>query len=178
MIITVDDARICLDCDIVTDSEQCPACGRNKTFPLAVWLVPLQATQTRPWSGGLRIETGAAARWLDRHSPSRRPRSSGDGKLGRGAPTRWLVVVRSDEPDLYEFLRRRFQAMRSVEVILDRRQTERRRDSAKLTPADRRKQPRRHPLTGEERKWWKLAAFRIVARADSFRLYEAVPARN
>ena len=91
MLIPLDDARICLDCDVVTDTERCPACDRNKTFPLAVWLIPLQASQTRPWSGGLRIESGAAARWLARHSPSRRPRLPRDAK-----PTRWLIVVRSD----------------------------------------------------------------------------------
>ena len=68
--------------------------------------------------------------------------------------------------------------MRSVEVILDRRKAERRRDGASLSPAERRKQPRRRPLSAEERQWWKLAGFRFVARADSFQLYEAVPLRN
>jgi len=178
MLLPLDDARICLDCDIVTDEERCPACGRNRTFPLAVWLVPLQASQTRPWAGGLRVETGAGAQWLARHTPSRRGRLTAAARPVRGAPTRWVIVVRANEPELYQFLRRRFQAMRSVEIVLDRRKADRRRDGTSAGAADRRRQPRRRPLTPEERLWWKLAGFRIVARADSFRLYEAVPARN
>lgn len=80
MLIPLDDARICLDCDVVTDREACPACGWEQTFPLAVWPVPLQASQTRPWSGGLRLETGAAARWLTHHAPRHPPRPARHAK--------------------------------------------------------------------------------------------------
>jgi hypothetical protein len=172
-VISLEDARLCLDCDVVTDREACPACGRTQTFPLAVWLIPLQASQTRPWAGGIRVESGAAARWLVRHSPARAPRPAGDRKTAGGPPTRWLIVVRAAETELYQFLRRRFQGMGSVEVILDRRRGERRRLERAPVSGERRREPRRAPVSAEERAWWRLAGFRIVGRAESFRLYEA-----
>lgn len=173
MLIPLDDARICLDCDVVTDREACPACGWEQTFPLAVWPVPLQASQTRPWSGGLRLETGAAARWLTHHAPRRPPRPARHAK-DSGRPGLWLIVVRRDEPELYDYLRRRFQGMRSVEVILDRRAGERRRSDQRPLAQERRMRPRRQRLSAEDRDWWRLAGFRVIARADSFRLYEAL----
>ncbi|HEV8309654.1 MAG TPA: hypothetical protein VGW35_18480 [Methylomirabilota bacterium] len=174
MVISLEDARLCLDCDVVGDREACPACGRRQTFPLAVWLIPLQASQTRPWAGGVRVESGAAARWLARHAPAPLARPPRDGKPAARIPTRWLIVVRAGEQKLFHFLRHRFHGMGSVEVILDRRRGERRRMEPAATPGERRKAPRRRPLSAEERAWWRLAGFRIVGRTESFRLYEAV----
>jgi hypothetical protein len=173
-VITLEDARLCLDCDVITDREACPACGRARTFPLAVWLIPLQASQTRPWAGGIRVESGAAARWLVRHTPARPPGSPRERKPAARPPTRWLIVVRAGEADLYRFLCRRFQGMGSVEVVQDRRRGERRGQERSPAAGERRREPRRAPLSAEERAWWRLAGFRIVGRAESFRLYEAV----
>ena len=173
MRISLDEARICLDCDVVTDCDTCPACGRVQTFPLAVWLIPLEASQTRPWSGGLRIETGAAARWLARHAPSKAARLRPGAKARPATRPRWLIVVRADEQELYQFLRRRFQRMAGVEVVLDRRKRERRGSQRPLATKERRRSGRRAPLSPEERAWWQLAGFRIIGRAESFRLYEA-----
>ena len=42
MTLAVRSARLCLDCDILSDSPTCPVCGRSHTFPLAVWMRPLE----------------------------------------------------------------------------------------------------------------------------------------
>lgn len=173
MVISLDDARLCLDCDVVTERRTCPACGRSNTFPLAVWLIPLQASQTRPWAGALRVEAGAAARWLVRHAPARAVNPPRRPTTAGAPPTRWLIVVRADETELYQFLRRRFRTLGSVEVVLDRRRGERRRVERGAAGDERRRQPRRTPLSAEARAWWRLAGFRIVGRTESFRLYEA-----
>ena len=49
MTLAVRSARLCLDCDILSDSSTCPVCGRNHTFPLVAWMRPLEAeSSTRP----------------------------------------------------------------------------------------------------------------------------------
>jgi hypothetical protein len=50
----------------------------------------------------------------------------------RGARRRWLLVVQPDQPELFELLRARLEGS-DVEVLLERRQRERRRES--LGPA-------------------------------------------
>jgi hypothetical protein len=160
----LDAARLCPDCDILTDRGICPVCDRTQTFPLAIWLIPLHAAFTRPWAPRLPRSRPKRVR------PSRLPwaaRTEGD-------PTpRWLVVVRAGEWELYHYLQRRFESMQDVGVILDRRKGERRQPRAGGTPGERRSGQRRRPLSRGERDWWEAAGFRIVARAVSFQLYMA-----
>jgi PHD/YefM family antitoxin component YafN of YafNO toxin-antitoxin module len=55
---------------------------------------------------------------------------------------RQLVIVSRQHPDLYVYLRDRFAAEADVEVILDRRLAERRREQAAVS-RERRRQDRR-----------------------------------
>jgi hypothetical protein len=45
MVLPVDVTRLCPDCDILTESMVCPVCGRDRTFPVAAWLSPLEAAR-------------------------------------------------------------------------------------------------------------------------------------
>jgi hypothetical protein len=45
MVLPVRSTRLCPDCDILTESLLCPVCGRDRTFPVAVWLHPLGTTR-------------------------------------------------------------------------------------------------------------------------------------
>ena len=38
MVLSLEAARLCPDCDIITEAQTCPQCGRAWTFPLAVWM--------------------------------------------------------------------------------------------------------------------------------------------
>jgi len=61
-----------------------------------------------------------------------------------GGVPRWLVVVCRDRPEVHARLRRSFDRSPLVEVLLDRRQAERRRASAAVS-RDRRRVDRRQP---------------------------------
>lgn len=74
---------------------------------------------------------------------------------------RWLVVVRREEPGLYVSLRRRFEGILWVEVIVDRRMGERRGRSAAVS-TDRRRADRRWPLVPQERDRWQSFGYRLV----------------
>jgi len=174
MILSLDAARLCLDCDILTESELCPLCDRQPTFPLAVWLVPLQASRDRvrrPRRPGSMVP-----RSLLRRSAGP-PWRSGDqvGERERRGRARWLIVVRADERALYEHLRRRFDRMDAVEVILDRRQGSRRSQRAAPpgSPVRRRKK-----LSAGEREWWEIAGFQVICRAEAFGVYELAGAAS
>jgi hypothetical protein len=75
---------------------------------------------------------------------------------------RWLIVVRRDQPGLYASLRARFDDIRLVDVILDRRERERR-GAARSVRADRRRGQRRRPPTPAERDHWYTFGYRMVA---------------
>ena len=38
MVLPIEVARLCPDCDILTEAPTCPQCGRDGTFPLAAWM--------------------------------------------------------------------------------------------------------------------------------------------
>ena len=59
-----------------------------------------------------------------------------------GPMARHLFIVARDQPDLWAHLAREFRGEPGVEVLLDRRRTERRR-SARPTADDRRRRDRR-----------------------------------
>ncbi|MGH7265895.1 MAG: hypothetical protein ACREMB_13775 [Candidatus Rokuibacteriota bacterium] len=48
MVLPVAVTRLCPDCDIFTESQICPVCGRDRTFPLAAWLIPIRGAAELP----------------------------------------------------------------------------------------------------------------------------------
>jgi hypothetical protein len=74
-------------------------------------------------------------------------------------PRSWLVVVRRDERGLYEHLRRSFQGLTFIDVVLDRRQ----RDGIGA-PSPSPRDDRRQSLTAAERERWTLLGYRLVPR--------------
>ncbi|MGH7388669.1 MAG: hypothetical protein ACREM3_04340 [Candidatus Rokuibacteriota bacterium] len=58
-----------------------------------------------------------------------------------------VVVVRPDQPELAEYLRRRLAADPTIEVVIDRRRADRRRGGG-VVAADRRRAERRHAPRG------------------------------
>jgi len=47
MVLPLDVARLCVDCDILTQAASCPVCGRNQTVHLAAWMKPLGGVALR-----------------------------------------------------------------------------------------------------------------------------------
>lgn len=43
-------ARLCLDCDVIFEAEQCPVCGARSFVPVTRWIPPLPARQE--WEQG------------------------------------------------------------------------------------------------------------------------------
>jgi len=82
---------------------------------------------------------------------------------------RWVIVVDQDQFHRYTELRRSFKATALVEVILDRRETERRRGGGSVTN-DRRRDDRRG-LGGAER--GEAGGYRLAHRMDGCQVYEA-----
>ena len=57
MTLAMRAARLCPDCDILTESPICSLCGRNHTVPLTAWVRPLDAVsppQSLPEANRLR----------------------------------------------------------------------------------------------------------------------------
>ena len=54
----LEHARLCLDCDLLTPSITCPACGGSSTFPLSGWLRPLIAPVVRAATGRMEETVG------------------------------------------------------------------------------------------------------------------------
>ena len=91
------------------------------------------------------------------------------------ASPRWLIIVRRDEPGLYQHLLDAFQEVPRVVVILDRRRGERRRTEtapSHRTP-ERRRRDRRAAPSGAEADLWQTAGFRLIHAADDLEVYEA-----
>ena len=65
MVLPMEVARLCPDCDVLTEAPTCPQCGRARTFPLAEWV------------GRLDHALAASARV----GPAPRVRESGPGAL-------------------------------------------------------------------------------------------------
>jgi hypothetical protein len=78
------------------------------------------------------------------------------------APSRWLVVVRRDEPGLYAYLARGFEGIALVDVILDRREGEGPRVNG-LAAGATGARDRRRPATARERSRWTSFGYRMVA---------------
>ncbi len=82
-----------------------------------------------------------------------------------GGKPRWLIVVERDHADLYQHLKQRFRDIGFVQVIVDRREGDRRRRRLRVE-RDRRRADRRHPPTAKERDHWRLFGYRLVYRGE------------
>jgi CheY-like chemotaxis protein len=87
-------------------------------------------------------------------------------------PPRWLIIVQRDRPHLYRDLHQSFAADGRVQVILDRRQDDRRREVAGVGP-DRRRRQRRTGLTARDAELWEHLGLRLFYRDEDMRVYEA-----
>ncbi len=65
--------------------------------------------------------------------------------------TRLLLIVAKDQPDLLEYWKRWFSGLPTVEVVLDRRQGNRRQRPEMAEPGQRQGDRRQRPIDGELR---------------------------
>ncbi|HEV8311410.1 MAG TPA: hypothetical protein VGW35_27440 [Methylomirabilota bacterium] len=85
---------------------------------------------------------------------------------------RWLFIVRPDQEHLYAQLRRAFEGVDLVDVVVDRRRADRRREDRPVD-VDRRRTERRVPLTKAEEQLWEIAGFRLVYRDEDVTIFRA-----
>ena len=78
---------------------------------------------------------------------------------------RWLFVVQRDQPNLRQHLEQRFQDIAFVQVVLDRREGERRGRGRRIG-AEQRERERRWPPTARECEQWQLFGYRLVYRGE------------
>jgi hypothetical protein len=110
-------ARLCLDCDCLTDEAFCRQCDRADTVPIAGWFRPL--------------DTRATGAERQRKPPA-------------PAPRRWILVVQHQQRDLYRVLRQALDGT-GVEVLYERRVGQRRRVAAGPSAGEQRRADRRRP---------------------------------
>ena len=48
MSFSLENARLCLDCDTVFDEQRCPGCDSESYFPLSRWVRPAVAPPATP----------------------------------------------------------------------------------------------------------------------------------
>lgn len=121
-------ARLCVECDLLTNAPDCPNCGRESTHPVSAWLRPMNAG--RPDGNGSGRDR--------RPAQGRRHNGSGPSPDGR----RWLIVIQRERRYVFNLLRRWLRADAPVDLIYERRVGERRRGS-EPPRADRRRGDRR-----------------------------------
>jgi hypothetical protein len=117
MRLSLRQARLCLDCDCLTDELFCPVCDRDGTVPMAGWFRP--------------IDDG-------------KPEASRQAKTLPPVARRWLIVVQHHQRDLYRVLRQAL-AGTGVEVLYERRIGPRRRTAKAPSTDERRRTERRRP---------------------------------
>ena len=120
---------LCLDCEACFEigASSCPACGGDTWVLLAKFLDqgPLKVLpQFHPFPKSWTAE------------------SKGRGDEASGQTAKQIVVVARDRQKLFEYAKRAFSGNPSVEVVLDRRRTERRTSDRSGSP-DRRRGDRR-----------------------------------
>ncbi len=118
--LSLQQARLCLDCDCLTVAQRCPWCDRSGTVPLAGWFRPIE----------------------DRKADAARH----TGPDAVTAP-RWLLIVDHHQRELYRVLRRAL-AGTGVEVLYERRVGQRRRVAAGPAAEEQRRTERRRPRAG------------------------------
>jgi hypothetical protein len=83
------------------------------------------------------------------------------------AAKRIILVVRRNQPDLYDLMRERYHDV--ALVILDRRHSERRRQRLTVE-RDRRHRDRRQRWTAEAVRHWDRLGYRLLYRAEGAQL--------
>jgi hypothetical protein len=78
---------------------------------------------------------------------------------------RWLIVVEREQAALFRHLTERFLDVAFVEIVLDRRQGERRRAQSPVDE-ERRRAERRAPPAATEREHWRVFGYRLVQREE------------
>lgn len=116
MALSLKHARLCLDCDWLTDQAACSQCGGQGTVPIAGWFRPLDE----------RAVSGSRSR-----------RSAGSSR-------RFILVVQHQQRELYRILRQALEGT-GVEVFYERRVGQRRRVAAGPSADERRRTERRRP---------------------------------
>jgi hypothetical protein len=109
-------ARLCPDCECLTDEMVCPWCGRDATVPIAGWF--------------RQVDDAKADAARHRSAPP--------------ASRRWILIVQDHQRELYRVLRPVLTGT-GVEVLYERRVGQRRRTAAGLTAEERRRADRRRP---------------------------------
>ena len=117
MPLSLTRARVCLDCDCLTELSTCPWCDRDNTVPLAGWFRP--------------IDDGKVD--ASRH-----------GRTAASAARQWILIVQHHQRDLYRVLRQAL-AGTGVEVLYERRIGQRRRTAAGPAAEEQRRTDRRRP---------------------------------
>jgi hypothetical protein len=117
MALSLRQARLCLDCDCLTDDLSCPWCDRDGTVPISSWFRPLD------------------------DAPSNAPRHE---KAVTPPVRRWVLIVQPQQRDLYRVLREALVAA-AVEVLYERRVGPRRRTVAAPGAGERRRTDRLRP---------------------------------
>jgi hypothetical protein len=123
MVLPLKQARLCLDCDCLTDEPFCRQCDRAETVPIAGWFRPLETG---------RVD--AARHW----------KGAASGKGAAPAAQRWILVVQHQQRDLYRILRQALDGT-GVEVLYERRVGQRRRVAAGPSGGEQRRADRRRP---------------------------------
>jgi hypothetical protein len=121
---------LCLDCEACFEigASSCPACGGD------TWVLPAKFLD----QGTLKV--------LPQFQPF--PKSWTEGGKHRDDTTarqavKQILVVQRDRQKLYEYAKRAFSGNASVEVVLDRRRSERRRSGDRSGSPERRRGDRR-----------------------------------
>ena len=117
MALSLRQARLCLDCDCLTDDLSCPWCDRDCTVPISGWFRPLD------------------------DDPSNAPRH---GKAVAHPVLRWVLIVQPQQRDLYRVLRKSLVGT-AIEVLYERRVGPRRRTVSPAAAGERRRTDRRQP---------------------------------
>lgn len=113
LFLPLETARVCLDCDLLTDSLICPLCARERTMPISGWLRPLDG--------------GPLPAALVTHLTSGGRRALSDGPVPDQTPSRSLIVVQGGHPEVYERLRQSLKRDAPFDLIYERRSRDRRR---------------------------------------------------
>ena len=113
LFLPLETARVCLDCDLLTDSLVCPLCARERTVPISWWLRPLD---------GARLPTG-----LVTYLGAGEPRGLSTDPVPDLTGSRSVIVVEGAHPEVYERLRRSLKPEAPFDLVYERRRRDRRR---------------------------------------------------
>ena len=141
---------LCLDCEACFEigASSCPACGGDTWVLLSKFLD----------QGPLKV--------LPQFHPFPKSWTEGPKRRGDEESVKQIVVVERDRQKLYEYIKRAFSGNASVDVVLDRRRSERRSAADRSGAPERRRGDRR--LMNEIDNHLRALGWAIV-RLDVFR---------